>query len=224
MNPRMFQQADAAPAANATPKASGGFATLADVGAAAVSSPASLPKPRKLGGMTVLVVVVLVGAAMLFGMRKLGTVKRIQMVDFKIDYPLEKAERERLSKDHEEILRDLQTSGNVVQVPLEQVQANPFEWKLTERKVERATDDAALAAERSRKEIEARKREIESKAGLLKLNSVLAGAVPCAKISGALVRVGDTVDETFTVDKIEGRTVTLSAEGMTFTLTLGEPR
>lgn len=224
MNPRIMQPGDPSSAPNASPKNSGGFATLADVGAAAVSAPGNLPKPRKFGGMMVLVVVVLVGAALLFGMRKLGSVKRIQMVDFKIDYPLEKAERDRLSKDHEEILRDLQTSGNVVQVPLEQVQANPFEWKLTERKVERGPDDAALAAERSRKEIEARRREIESRAGLLKLNSVLAGAVPCAKISGTLVRVGDTLDETFMVEKIEGRTVTLSAEGMTFNLSLGEPR
>lgn len=205
------------------PKAGHGFTTLADVAAAAGNAgTAALPRPRKLGGMVVLLVVFLVAAALLLGMRKLGMTRRIEMVDFKIDYPIEKAELDKLNKDHEEVLRELNSSGQLVQVPLDQVQTNPFQWKLTEQSVQPGTGDANLEAELARKAQEARKRQVDSRFALLKLNSVMGGRVPVAQISGTLVKIGDVLDELFTVTAIEGRSVTLDAEGASYTLSLGE--
>lgn len=203
-----------------------GFSTLAEVAAAAgAAGTQSLPKPKKLGGMLVLLVVIIVAAGLLFGMRKLGTSRRLQMVDFKIDYPVEKAELARLSKDHEEVLAELRSTGQIVQVPLDQVQTNPFEWKLIEKQVQSAKpDDSALAAERSRREAEERKRTIESQAAMLKLNSVIGGRTPVAQVSGKLVKIGDVIDEMFTVTRIEGRSIEITAEGMAFTLTIGEQK
>ncbi len=219
----------AAPAPGSGPapaKAGHGFTTLADVAASAgATGAASLPKPKKLGGMALLLVVGLVAAALLFGMRKLGMTRRIEMVDFKIDYPIEKAELSKLSKDHEEVLRELNSSGELVQVPLEQVQTNPFEWKLTEKRVKSEDkDDAALEAELALKAAEAQKKKIESRVAQMKLNGVMGGRVPVANISGTLVKVGDVFEETFTVKAIEGRTVSLEAEGMTFTIEMAEKK
>jgi hypothetical protein len=209
---------------SAPAKAGHGYTTLADVAAAAgTSGTSSLPKPRKLGGMALLVVVLLVGAALLMGMRKLGMTRRIEMVDFKIDYPIEKAEIDKLSKDHEEVLRELNSSGELVQVPLDKVQTNPFSWKLSEKRVQSEDkDDAALEAELARKAAEAARRQVESRAAMLKLAGVMGGRVPVANIGGTLVKVGDVVDEMFTVTAIEGRTVTLQADDMTFTLEMGD--
>lgn len=210
--------------AHAKPGAAG-YSTLADVAAAAgATSPANLPKPRRLGGMFMVLVVIVAAAVVLMGMRKLGLSRRLQMVDFKIDYPVEKAELARLSQDHQQVLTDLRSSGEVVQVPLEQVQTNPFEWKLIEKKIAAVADNSAASADEARKRAEARKRELNTRAAALKLNSVLGGRVPVAQVSGHLVRLGDTVDDLFKVTAIEGRSVILSADDMTFTLTLGEPR
>ncbi|MFM9958910.1 MAG: hypothetical protein ACKVZJ_12635 [Phycisphaerales bacterium] len=228
MNPRIMQPLPGSnpPAAGTAPpaKAGGGFTTMADVAAAAGNAGTqSLPKPRKLGGMVMLVVVALIAAGLLLGMRKLGMTRRIEMVDFKIDYPIEKAELQRLSKDHEEVLTELKASGELVQVPLEKVQTDPFEWKLSEKKVQRDTqDDAALEAELARKAAEDRKRDLENRAARMKLNGVMGGRVPVANIGGTLVKVGDLVDETFTVKSIEGRTVIVEADGKEFTISIGE--
>jgi len=237
VNPRITQPSGA-PAATfgngatpgATPGATGpgtkaghGFTTLADVAAAAGNAgTAGLPRPRRLGGMVVLLVVFLVGTALLLGMRKLGMTRRIEMVDFKIDYPIEKAELDKLNKDHEDVLRELNSSGQLVQVPLDQVQTNPFQWKLTEQSVQPGTSDAGLEAELARKALEARKRQADSRFAMLRLNSVMEGRVPVAQISGTLVKIGDVLDDLFTVTAIEGRSVTLDAEGTAYRLSLGE--
>lgn len=213
--------------ANPAPaKAGHGFTTLADVAASAGATGASsLPRPKKLGGMALLLVVGLVAVGILFGMRKLGMTRRIEMLDFKIDYPIEKAEFIKISKDHEEVLRELNSSGELVQVPLEQVQTNPFEWKLAEKRVKSESgDDAALEAELARKAAEAQQKKIEGRVAQMKLNGVMGGRVPVANISGTLVKVGDVYDESFTVKAIEGRTVTLEAEGMTYTIELSEAK
>jgi hypothetical protein len=219
----------AAPAPGSGPapaKAGHGFTTLADVAASAsATGTASLPEPRKLGGMALLIVVGIVAATVLFAMRQFGMTRRIEMLDFKIDYPIEKAEMIKLSKDHEEVLRELHSSGELVQVPLEQVQTNPFEWKLAEKRVKSEDkDDAALEAELALKAAEALKKKIEGRVAQMKLNGVMGGRVPVANISGTIVKVGDVFEETFTVKAIEGRTVSLEAEGMAFTLEMAEKK
>ena len=175
----------------------------------------------QLGGFAVLAIIIMIGSGLLFGMRQLGMAGGVELIDIKIDYPID--ERDRASgPDHRSILEDLRTSGEVVQVPAELVQMNPFEWKAETTQNEVVDDGPLREAERLRKEQAARDNQIRSALASLKLNSVMGGRVPMAQISGTLVREGDTINPGFTVTRIEGRSVTLRVDGRDFVLTLGE--
>ena len=174
-----------------------------------------------LGGFAVLGIIVVTGAALLFGMRRLGMAGGVELVDIKIDYPLDEKDRAP-GPDHRTILEDLRTSGEVRQVPPELVQMNPFEWK-EETTTEQVVDNsAATEAERKRREAAARESQLKAALATLKLNSVMGGRIPMAQISGQLVRVGDVVGPGFMVKRIEGRTVALEVDGREFVLALGE--
>lgn len=174
----------------------------------------------KNGGMILLLVVVAVAGALLLGMRKLGLAGRLELVDIKIDYPFDMHKDAVVGPDHETVINDLKSSSDVVQVPPELVQMNPFEWK-TEAKDE--TDEIALReAERLKKQAAARQKEVIRAFSKLRLNSVMGGRIPVAQISGQLVKVGDDVGDFFTVLSIEGRTVVLVHNNTKYTLTLGD--
>jgi len=49
----------------------------------------------------------------------------------------------------------------------------------------------------------------------------MGGRIPLAKINNATYTVGDSVTEWFQIAAIEGRTVTLTADGEEYKLTLG---
>lgn len=175
----------------------------------------------KYSGPAVLLLVVVIAAGLLAGMRSLGMATRITLTDIKIDYPLEKTAAAAFRSDHDHILEDLRASNQVKQVPLDGVQMNPFEWKgfaTHEVTAAKGPDDAEL----SRQQRDARHRQIQALAGQLKLNSIVGGQVPVARISGELARIGDRVADLFVVRAIEGRQVRLEADGQTFLLTLGE--
>lgn len=63
----------------------------------------------------------------------------------------------------------------------------------------------------------------EDLASDLKLQSLIGGTRPVARISGEPVGVGMTVADTFKVISIKGSVVTLAVEDMRFELALGEP-
>lgn len=175
----------------------------------------------RLGGFAVLAIIIVIGSGLLFGMRKLGMAGGVELIDIKIDYPIDEKDRA-AGPDHKTILEDLRTSGQVVQVPPEFVQMNPFEWKEESRTSEVEDDSALREAERVRKAQAARDSEIRSALASMKLNSVMGGRTPMAQISGQLVRVGDTLPAGFVVMRIEGRSVTLAVDSREFVLTLGE--
>lgn len=177
-------------------------------------------KRSRLNGTTVLALVVVAAAGVLLGMRYLGRATKIDILDVKIDYPIDGAPQP-TPVVVGPVLEDLWSSDKVAQVPLEAVQMNPFEW----RGIEAKTNDTVIAvdpeAERLRQKAE-RERQIAEAAAQLKLNSVVGGSAPVARISGELKRVGDTVGDYFTVKAIEGRSVVLVAEDLSFTLHMGE--
>ena len=81
-----------------------------------------------------------------------------------------------------------------------------------------SAEAARIAAENRRK--------IDTKFNSLTLNSVMAGRVPVAMISGKMVKVGEEIDGMFIVGAIrpKERTVELLADGRTYTLTMEEPK
>lgn len=222
--------APAAGAASGKPSKNAGFAQLAELAAAATTDAANAGArtggPRGKAASFLLVVgVIIAGVVVLFGMRRLGLGTRLVWADVvKIDYPIEKIDQSVVSKEQKEVMNDLNDARNLVQVPLQDVQSNPFDWKFAEAKVvATGPDPAAVAAEKARLALEERRKHIALEVQQLKLNSVMAGRVPLANINGKLVRVGDTINDLFVVKAITGRTVELESDGQKFTLEMNKP-
>lgn len=199
-----------------------GAAFIAELAGAGAESLAPPPQRFRYGGIAMLVTVALIAAGVLFGMRWLGQARKLSLLNVKIDYPLN--QKTEGATDHAAVLDQLKSSELVVQVPLEQIQMNPFMWNdLNTTKPDTANvDESARQAELSRRAAEQHRQMLLSTLSKLKVNSILGGSAPMARLSGALVRVGDQIDDLFTVVAITGRSVELEAEGEKFTLNLGD--
>lgn len=174
------------------------------------------------GGMILLLIVVAVAGALLMGMRQLGLAGRLELVDIKIDYPFDSDKQMVVTSDHQKVIDDLRSSSEVVQVPPELVQMNPFEWMEQQKSAGIDPEAAAREADRLRREKLAEKRAIDSAFAKLKLNSIMGGTVKVANISGDLVKVGDFINGMFKVTAIEGRSVTLMIDQDKYVMVLGE--
>ncbi|GAB4545984.1 MAG: hypothetical protein Tsb0013_04320 [Phycisphaerales bacterium] len=173
--------------------------------------------PKRSGSSPiVMIALVVVSGAVLWGMRHLGTRGSINLVDISIDYPIkDNAE----SANADEVIRALQDSAYIPQVEPRMVAVNPFTWRAAPDT--QVTPEVDREAEQRRRAHEQRMRALDTAANNLRLNSVMRGRVPIANISGELVAVGDTVADKFTVTRIDGREVDIQAEGRTWTLTVG---
>ncbi len=177
----------------------------------------------KYSSFAIVILVLAVAAGALFIMRQFGMGTNIDLADIKIDYQFGQQETV-VSPDHDRILSDLQSSREIKQVPLEEIQMNPFAWNMKAKVDETDVVDAeALRRERERIEREERRKAVQFAFDKLRLRSVMGGSHPVAQISGKMVRVGDKVGEFFTVTAIEGRSVELLADGETYIMSLGEP-
>lgn len=184
---------------------------------------------RPMNGMIILGIVVIVAGAGLVTMRRIGLGTKLELIDLKIDYPIEAGVT---GLDHTRVLAELSATSQVTnQVPVDQVQKNPFLWDPdlikkgavtdTGRKTPTGPDPAAEAARIAAEN----RRKIESKFNTLALNSVMDGRVPVAVISGKMVKVGEELEGMFIVGAIrpKDRTVELLADGRTYTLTMKDP-
>ncbi|RMH26785.1 MAG: hypothetical protein D6693_06555 [Planctomycetota bacterium] len=174
---------------------------------------------RLSNGSLILLLTVLVAGGVLYIMRQFGLGSGLTLVDMQIDYPIDGPKPSEVD-EHRRVIAALRDSAHAVQVPLEEVKKNPFRLNLQE-------EDAAPVAQ-ARPTISEEERRRRQRADLiqttlagLELNSVIAGSVPIARISGENVRVGDLVKGLFLVREIRGRSVVLSADGETYTLTMG---
>lgn len=203
--------------------ADAGASFIAQLAGAGAEQLAPEPARGRFGGFAMLGIVILVAGGVLGVMRWLGMGTHLQLATVKIDYALD--ESASAIADHSRVLGDLRDSEKLVQVPLDKIQMNPFLWNalgLTAPQAKAEADPAASQAELSRRAAEARRQEIQRALAALKLNSVMGGSAPIARVSGTLVRPGDRVGELFTVKSIGGRSVELTADGETYTLTIGE--
>lgn len=176
---------------------------------------------RHSGTLVLLMVVVVAGVA-LWGMRELGKSGMPGFADVKIDYPLDDLQLVSTDAKGQDILQQLAVSQQVPQLPLEAVANNPFEWRGAMIQATAVTStptiDPVDEAEQARL---ARLKAIESEFARFRLNSVIGGSMPVARISGELVRIGDQVGEYFTVQSIGTRRVILQADDKMYTLTMG---
>lgn len=175
----------------------------------------------KHSGAMVLGLVLCIAGATLFGMRTLGNAGKIALLDIKIDYPLDGVANTSL-KDQQLVLQDLRSSTELKQVPLEDVQMNPFEWRGLGPAETQKASAGVDPAELSRRAREQRARDIDQAFGRLVLNSIIGGRIPVARISGELVKVGAKVGDYFTVSSIDGRRVVLVADDKQYVMSLGQ--
>ncbi len=174
-------------------------------------------RARVSTGTLILLLVVVVAGGVLYIMRQFGLGTRLELVDVKIDYPIDGPRTD--TEQHERVLAALRDSSVAVQVPLEEVKKNPFQLGM---KKDEASPEPASTSPYDREAAERARRQqlIRNTFESLELNSVVGGSMPIARISGENVRVGDRVKDLFVVSSIRGRSVELVADGEVYTLTM----
>jgi len=177
---------------------------------------------------TVTALVLLVSAIMLYGMRQAGMRSGMTFKEVKIEYQREEVSPA-MQAAQRRILEDLARSERPVQIPADKLTKNPFELGAIAAATAAPTEDQSLAeaqrqAELARQARAERLEKIQSTLATLHLKSVMEGRVPLARINDQTVRVGDVVAELFTVSRIDGRRVELTADGQAFRLEMAESR
>ena len=179
-------------------------------------------KARMSSQPLIMAVVLGVSAASIFAMRQYGARSGMVFADIVVDYQQEDAEK---ARTYERIMADLARVQTPLDVALGEFGKSPF--MLDSSTTVTSTDglpgggptEAEMAAIERKKQEENRRAEVRSIASGLQLNIVMGSL---ARIDGQNYREGDRVNDLFTVTKVDGRAVTLTAEGMTFVLTMEE--
>lgn len=162
-------------------------------------------------------VVVIAGGAM-FVMRKYSAQSGVELTDVKIDYSFDPGSQHQI--DHAEVMQSLQIMDNGIQVAVENIRPDPFRM-VSKTPVEDTTTTQQIDPfADARREAELRLAAIQKEFDGLRLNSVITGSIPIARISGQAVRIGDVVGEHFTVREIRSRSVTLEADEEMYILAL----
>jgi hypothetical protein len=196
--------------------------SAADMSAALIGVQAGKAR-RKIssGTITIGLVVALAGGALVF-MRHMGLGAGIASA--KDGGKLADVEAPKVRGDYAAVLADLTTSRTTNQVPVDKLKKNPFRLINSAISPTLTTVDGSADANAARRQQEeaAKKRMAEqaewekrvtAAESQLRLNSVIGGSNPLARISGQNVRVGDRIGEYFTVIEIGARHVTLQVDG-----------
>lgn len=187
----------------------------------------ALPKAKKkqLSQQSlVTLMVVVVGAGGLFAMRKLGLGPQTTQAAAKVDLEVDGGASADSLRQYQRMIERLRLSARPVQVPQDRVVGNPFAMADVETDLgpTEPTRLGPTGEELARQAREKRLQEVANELSTLKLQSVMGGRVPLARINDKIMKVGDRVGKNFELVAIEGRTAVLSAEGLEFELTLGQ--
>lgn len=183
---------------------------------------APAPVSRINGTWFLLAGAIAVSAGVLMGMRWVGMKGGISGKDMKFDESLVAA-ASRPKRDHAKVISDLNSSRVTQQVPQEAVKKNPFRLAEALDGMLPVADTGDPAAAALQRELDAKRRKeadrnaaIKTELQGFKLQTVLGGRPPLARISGKLVREGDKLGQNFKVKSIHGRTVDLECDGSTY--------
>lgn len=192
------------------------------------ASEEGLGAPRKAKVSTqalTLGLLLVAGAGLIYGMRLLGIGPLTTLAKTAVpDYDLTRSPSSR-SADHKKILKDLEANHAASQVPVDQVQKNPFLLAALiepEPVADNTEASKKAAADRAKRDLEAKRKRVQSTLAGLKINGIIGGSNPVARISGEAVRVGDTVGDLFAVKAIHGRSVELTFEDETYTIEMDD--
>jgi hypothetical protein len=196
------------------------FAPLSATPMEVANAPSS--RSRRIQQQTVVLLILLcVSAGAIIGMRKLGMRAGIAFgEEGVIDYTPPDSEK---ARTYERIMGDLHRIQTPLDVALGEFGKSPFMLQQAARTVSTpppAEDAAARAAAEASRRAAQRLNELREKAGTLRLHGVVAGTQPLARINGETFRIGDRVGGDFRIAKIEGRSVTVTADGHEFVVSL----
>ncbi len=182
-------------------------------------APAKISKHSNHGVVAGLLVVGAVGV--IFAMRQFGLGPAVSLAEMSIDYEPAPVS---VGAAPGKVLSDLDRSRRAIQVPAELITQDPFELDNAQTTVEQPTVDPDLARRAEEESLrlarEQRKKELDDALAKLKLQSVMGGSKPIARIDNQVCKMGMMVGEFFMISRIEGRKVTLTADGYTFVLSM----
>ena len=175
----------------------------------------STARKRKVSTQAIaLGTLLVVGGGGIYGMRLLGIGPLTTLAKFTApEYDLSRPGS--AGADQKKILQDLAANHAASQVPVDEVQKNPFRMSDVVGAPAAPTGDpnaaGRAAAERARRDAELRRGKVQGALAQLKINGIIGGSNPVARISGEAVRVGDTIGDPpmFRVKAIHGRSIDL---------------
>lgn len=171
----------------------------------------------------VMAVVFAVSAAAIFGMRTLGTRAGIAMGGEVVDYTPPDMEK---AKSYDRIMSEIARVQTPLDVTLGEFGKSPFMLEAPPQPVmlegpgENPLDEATQKKQEQERKRAERIAHLSEKLGTLKLQSIMTGKRPLARISGETIQVGQTVLEEFVLMRIEDRSIVLTADDMQFELSL----
>jgi hypothetical protein len=201
----------------------------------------ALPAPEGLGTINVatkkwrptqplvLALVVVVSASALYAMRSIG-VKHAIAFDGGPEFDFDAAKDAAFQAQYDRVMGELSSVNNPLDIALVDFGKSPFALPVVEqvamdapRSVLPVPSLGPTPEQRAALEAARRREFITNEAGNIIVQSVMDGRVPLARINDEIYRMGDTVNEVFKIVGIEGRSVTLEAEGQRFTLNMATP-
>jgi len=192
---------------------------------------ASVKESKVSAHMAVALGVVAVGAGVIYAMRYIGMRAGLDEQVVSIDYTSESNNSE-FNKRFGMVMGQLDESTIAVQLSeYESFVDAPFARPAAMSKNDIVRPDPGmseaerLAMQRQRDEELARERrisEVKSEAMSFKLQGVVGGTRPAARVSGQAVAVGSKLGSYFTVTHITGRSVEIEGDGMRYELVMGK--
>jgi len=185
-------------------------------------------RARRLPTQTfILLLVMAVSTASLMWMRREGMRAGVSFTELNVNYVEPDAEK---ARTYARIMADLARIQTPLDIALGEFGKSPFMLETGTTKVEQngvvvpmGISPQELAARDAATRAEARKNEIFTELRTFRLASVVGGRSPLARINGETYRTGEMVGDNFTITAIGGRSVTLQADGESFTISMEEP-
>jgi hypothetical protein len=170
----------------------------------------------------VMVLVVLVSAVAVVGMRAMGTRGGIAMGNDEVQYTAQDAD---VGVRFARVMGDLARVQRPLDVALGEFGRSPFMLRAGAADAPASDMTPEQRAEKERRDRqETRRRQIDESFASLTIQSIIGGRVSLARISGDVYSEGDVINGLFKVVSIEDRTVHLEADGQRFELTLLMPQ
>lgn len=201
----------------------------------------ALPSPDGLGSINVatkkwrptqplvLALVVVVSASALYAMRSIG-IKHAIAFDGGPEFDFDANKDAAFQAHYDKVMGELSSVNNPLDIALVDFGKSPFALPVVElvasegpKPILSVPNLGPTPEQRAALEAARRREFITNEAGKVIVQSVMDGRVPLARINDEIYRMGDTVNEVFKIVAIEGRSVTLEAEGQRFTLNMATP-